>query len=414
MKIPAIRGKIGQWTYYSGIMTFEQIANNVIPSINEIYQAQCLDDLLQRAITDNYESITNYILKDDERFFNALILAVYDGDPQWFEVEFPEEQKDYTNVGFLEIEANTMEKFDPTKTTIFPVDGQHRVRGIIEALKKQPNLSMEQIPVIVIAHQQSEDGRKKTRKLFSTLNRRNRAVGKNENIVLDEDDVCSIITRELIQDNPLFSGNRVVNIKGKQIPASNGKAITSLIALYEVVDWLVQQKLQLTGKKYAEYKLYRPNDEEIAGIRKYIFDIMQAFMENMSSVSQFSMSEEENPANEYRNSKGGNIVFRPMAILEIFKAATIISQKRECSFAEAFGYLDKVSLNLDKSPWLGFLWDGTKMISGGSHTIIRYLLLYMVDEDLLSCEEKNKLFVEYAKILKISEDKARVILNKIH
>ena len=33
MKIPAIRGKIGLWTYYSGLMTFEQIANNVIPCL---------------------------------------------------------------------------------------------------------------------------------------------------------------------------------------------------------------------------------------------------------------------------------------------------------------------------------------------------------------------------------------------
>lgn len=411
MKIPAIRGKIGLWTYYSGLMTFEQIANNVIPSINEIYQAECLDDLLQRAITDNYESIKNYILKDNERFFNSLILAVYDGDPQWFEIEFPEEQKEYTNVGFLEIDANTIDEFDPHKTTIFPVDGQHRVRGIIEALREKPDLAREQVPIIVIAHQQSEEGRKRTRKLFSTLNRRNKAVGKNENIVLDEDDVCAIITRELIQDNPLFMGNRVVNIKGKQIPSTNGKAITSLIALYEIVDFLVQHKCQLTRKRFNDYKLFRPSDEEILDLQNYVSNIMDAFAEKISSVNAYITCENDNPAIEYRNSKGGNIIFRPMVIVEFFKVAVIIKEKRECSFAEAFSCLNVVPLDLSEKPWSGFLWDGTRIVSGASHTIIRYLLMYMVDDELLNIDEKKKLFVEYAKIQKITEDESKVLLK---
>lgn len=164
MKIPVIRGKIGNWTYYLGVMSFKAIASTVKPSIGEIYQASCLDELFQRELTENYNEITQYLLKDQERFFNAIILAIFDGNPQWLEVEFPEAEREYTNVGFLEMSGNE---------TIFPVDGRHRVKGIIEALAINEALANEQVPVIFVAHKQTEVGRKRTRKLFLTLNRRN-------------------------------------------------------------------------------------------------------------------------------------------------------------------------------------------------------------------------------------------------
>ena len=72
MKIPVIRGKIGNWKYYSGVMSFKDIAAAVTASIGEVYQPSCLDELLQRELTDNYQNIKNYILNDNERFFNAI------------------------------------------------------------------------------------------------------------------------------------------------------------------------------------------------------------------------------------------------------------------------------------------------------------------------------------------------------
>ena len=134
MKIPVIKGKIGEWVYYAGVMQFGQIAEHVTASINDLYKASCLSELLQRALTRNYEAIRDYILNDKERFFNAVILAIYNGDPQWLEVEFNEEESMYTNVGFLQFSGGEV---------IFPVDGQHRVAGIIYALSQDPSLAKE-------------------------------------------------------------------------------------------------------------------------------------------------------------------------------------------------------------------------------------------------------------------------------
>ena len=159
--------------------------------------------------------------------------------------------------------------------------------------------------------------------------------------------------------------------------------------------------------------MFRPSDEEILDLQNYVSNIMDAFAEKISSVNAYITCENDNPAIEYRNSKGGNIIFRPMVIVEFFKVAVIIKEKRECSFAEAFSCLNVVPLDLSEKPWSGFLWDGTRIVSGASHTIIRYLLMYMVDDELLNIDEKKKLFVEYAKIQKITEDESKVLLKSI-
>lgn len=99
------------------------------------------------------------MLKEPDRFLNAIILAIFDGDPQWLEVEFKGDEKDYTTVGFLEFTG---------EEKIFPVDGQHRVKGIKEAVAINENLRFETVPVIFIAHD-SPEGRKKQENCFPQL-----------------------------------------------------------------------------------------------------------------------------------------------------------------------------------------------------------------------------------------------------
>lgn len=407
MKIPVIRGKIGDWIYYSGTMTFSQVSENVTASINEIYEASCLDEILQRALTDNFASIKNYILKDSERFFNAVILAIYNGDPQWLEVEFNDEESEFTNVGFLEFSG---------EETIFPVDGQHRVAGIREALREDPSLAKEQLPVIFIAHSDDPKGRKRTRKLFSTLNRRAKPVGQNENIALDEDDVCSIITREVIQEIPLFMRKNIVNSLGKQIPNANNTAITSLIALYQCVDLLVKHKLAtegIRGKKYSDYKLYRPQDEVIDSIRGYIFSVFESFVNHTAVIREYLSENSEEKAKKFRNSEGGNLLFRPIAFTEYFEAAFLLQDRGgDTTYDNAFISLNTVDLDIGKAPWLGLVWDGSKIISKASKTTIRYLLVFLADSTVMTEKDIQKLVRDYASGTNRSEAESALALGR--
>ncbi len=81
MKIPAIRAKVGIWVYYVSTLTYAQVNEYVKKVDNELHKSTILREMLQRSITDNYKQIANYITQQEERFFNSLVLAVYDGDP---------------------------------------------------------------------------------------------------------------------------------------------------------------------------------------------------------------------------------------------------------------------------------------------------------------------------------------------
>ena len=77
MKIPVIKGRIGSWIYYVGTMTFDQIASEQInASVDEIYKATCLSELLQRHLSDNYNSIKNYLLKYRIHLIIVFVFAI--------------------------------------------------------------------------------------------------------------------------------------------------------------------------------------------------------------------------------------------------------------------------------------------------------------------------------------------------
>jgi len=207
--IPAIRGTIGKLTFYTATFSFKQIEERVKPADDELHTSSSLREQLQRALTDNHKSITEYILKQNEHFFNALVLAMYDGDPTWNELEFEYNNNSYHSMGFLHLNG---------EERIFPVDGQHRVEGIKGALKENPKLNDEKITVIFIGHHNDKEGKEKTRRIFSTLNRYAKPVKLGDIIALDEDDTVAIVTRNLLESYPLFIKDNVkADIKGSKL-----------------------------------------------------------------------------------------------------------------------------------------------------------------------------------------------------
>ncbi len=384
MKLPVIRGYIGDWAYYTGVMRFKDVAKLVEPSVQKFCNPSCLSDLLQRNLTENYMSIKDYILNDKQRFFNAIVLAIYDGTPKWLEVEFDDEFETFNNVGFLSLDENIR---------IFPVDGQHRVKGIIEAISENEDIEDEMIPVIIIGHKDDTEGKRRTRKLFSTLNRRAKPVGNNYEIALDEDDLAAIVTRELIEECALFQGKRLCNNKGKQIPVNNVDAFTSLIALYQCNDFLLKSKLGMKDKEYKNSKLYRPDDTVIKENQEFIISYWESFIHNISVVNAY-MHKNEDYAKEYRSSLGGNLLFRPIGLIEFVKASYCISERDGISIEEALQRLNKVPVDIANRPWKGIVWDGKKIITRVNLKLLNFLILFTENNENLNESDRNKM-VEY-------------------
>ena len=405
MKIPAIRAKMGIWVYYLATLKF----SDVIECVNDptqIHKSKLLSDLLQRSITNNVKSIADYIANQKERFFNSLVLAVYDGDPSWHEVRLDYgNDEEYYDIGLLELTG---------KEKIFPVDGQHRVEGIKIALSKdENNLYEEQIPVIFIGHRNNKEGMERARRMFSTLNRYAKPVSKRDIIALDEDDAAAIITRELANSHPLFDDMRLLDYKTKAIPENDKTAFTTIITLFECNTELLRlflmdkQVMNADGKtmqngkaKTDRYIRFRPPQ---TSLNEYT-DLCKSFWD--------ALSQNINTMVEYLSQKpirmSSCLLFRPAALIPFVKAAIHIHIKCKMDFASIMKKYNDLPLDITVKMWRGLLWDNNhkKMIIR-NHKAVELRLIHLFDKELLSEEDMDTLINKYAQALAINLNDAK-------
>lgn len=410
MNIPAIRGKIGDTIYYSANFSFQQINELVDRKVgNEIYTSKTLKDRLQRSLTDNTSKIKQYILNRNDRFFNALVLAVYDGEPQWTEIRFELNENEFPNVGILHL--NGQEK-------IFPVDGQHRVEGIKEAIKKDPTLASETISVILIGHSTSDIGMKKSRRIFSTLNRYAKPVKLGDIIALDEDDIVAIATRDLLETHILFTGDRMKATNTKSIPVNDKTSFTSLITLYECNLELFQifhLKKNISKTKLKDFLKSRPDEEIISEYIEYLNDFWNLMVNTFPEIEDFIHSNSLTAAEKYRYPiNGGNIIFRPVALLQIIKAISYIcSENNKISIKDILSSFSKLDRNVSKEPWVKIIWDPTsKRMIVNNQLLLKYLFVYIFNTKLLKDKDKKELYSKYALVNNIPYNSVEEILDK--
>src|ERR1700676_5266228 len=197
LALPALRGSFGSWIYYSCLISIRELGKRANYA-TELHPTTVdeLSRLIQRVLEGRRSlDIADYLTKNNDRFFNSLVLAVYGGNPDWLEIgisgtstpraslnELKEEARD--SIGFLRLSGT--EK-------IFAIDGQHRLSGIKEAMKDgDAAIGDELVPVIFVGHANTVAGLQRTRRLFTTLNKTAVPVTKRDIIGLDEDDVMAI------------------------------------------------------------------------------------------------------------------------------------------------------------------------------------------------------------------------------
>lgn len=404
MKIPAIRACIGDWVYYVATMTFKDVANSVKRVDDELHKSELLKDLLQRSITSNYKSIAQYIQTQQERFFNALVLAVYDGDPLWHEVRLEyDDGSEFYNLGILELSND--EK-------IFPVDGQHRVEGIKEAVKNSNQYDDEEVPVIFISHKTDEHGMQRSRRLFSTLNRYAKPVSMRDIIALDEDDIVAIVSRDLIDRHPLFTNERLLDAKTKSIPEANEKAFTTIITFYQCnyeLLWLLVKDMTVynaegqkaKGKsKLKEFIRRRPSDQIIEQFNALCNDFWNSLSRTYTDLAQYLSTSPDSTL--YRNRNGGNILFRPIALMPFVRAIIKYITAHNVTFETAFSALPTELLLLDNIVWRNVMWNKEKKtMIVNNQSLTEKIILYYLDHNLLSPKELSSMKLDLKSIREI-------------
>ena len=105
--LPALRGIMGNRAYYSCLMSLRELSSRV-NYVKEHHSNQSLSDMIQRVLEDGSgKEIAAYLRDNEDRFFNSLVIAVYDGEPSWHPLSDVRSRYDTGNN--LELSEETIE-----------------------------------------------------------------------------------------------------------------------------------------------------------------------------------------------------------------------------------------------------------------------------------------------------------------
>ncbi|MCO6356273.1 DGQHR domain-containing protein [Pseudoalteromonas shioyasakiensis] len=326
--LPCMRGAIGDWVTYTCLMRLNDIAE-LVGYAGEIHKNKKLSKLIQRElINDRSKEIGEYLLQNDEAFFNSLVVAIYEGSPEWHQLDSI--RGNTIGVNEFEISSYASECLGYLSLTrgekIFALDGQHRLSGINYALKENPDVGYQQIPVTFLAHYNDEDGLRRTRRLFTTLNKKAKPVNKAAIISLDEDDICARTTRYLVEETNLFDNDKIKFQANNNISYSDTKNLTTIGNLYDLVFILFKNGLGYKKNILDNFRGDFEQEKELYGCAEKIFNNLfatipelKAFQKNKNRVRVVE---------KYRNKEnGGSFLYRPLGLKIYFLAMTKYAYK---------------------------------------------------------------------------------------
>ena len=413
--LPALRAKMGDWIYYVSFMTMKDVASR-ISVVDDIHSSKSLKALLQRRLTKNSEKIATYLLGQEQRLFNAIVVGTYGGSPNWHEIDvkgrggIAEVPKNIEGtIGLLELRGDE---------TLFAIDGQHRVKGIKEALPQKEALREEEICTIFVRgvssskRDQDPEGFQRTRRLFSTLNRYAKPVQKRDIIALDEDDVIAIITRRLLEEHPLLKDKVDMGLSKSMSPTDQVN-LTTIVTLYDVMDVVLRDR----NRGWSNYKRWRPPESEVDLLYQKATQFWDRLCRQFSALRELrDSSPEDNIPGNYRSPHGGNLLFRPVGLLLIARVIADLRSIKGLSDAAAVRAIGRTPIDLSKRPWVGLLWDSTNermLTAKENQTAARRLLYNALGGDLSQYPYKTtpeNLRKELAGILQ--RDMRRVLLPR--
>ena len=369
--VPALQARMGDWQYYVTVMKLGKIARECRLA-EEIHVNKDLDDLIQRELQDRVrKEMVPYLLNEPQRFYGALVVAVYGGDPEFSAVKVAEhtliDDKDRSSYGF------GLLRFDGSQT-YYALDGQHRLKSIQEAISRNPDLAKEEITVIILKHEETTAGLERTRRLFSTLNRRAKPTSAGQNIAIDEDDSIAIVTRRLVKENDILK-TLVLTKLGSSAIAPNKSSdpyITTLAALYETNEILLgAYNGGFEINKY--FKQFRRSEDELDAYYSFLESIWMRMLKKCPGFDSI-LNGNKKPGDIRRRLDaddqlelddtgkpiaGGSVFARPIGqhiIAEVLKSVSIQGKSIEDAIDTIMA---NISMDIDQAPWVSVIWNPT-------------------------------------------------------
>jgi DNA sulfur modification protein DndB len=375
--LPCLRAVVGDWVYYSSVMTPKQIFDWVMP-VKEIRESQRLDEYLQRDLKDDKKKkISKYLLNDKQHFFNSIIIGIFGNVPDWVELDFNNAKykgKAIMSESDLKYasESSGLMVFNGEEQ-MFALDGQHRVEGIKLALQEsegkdsQKNIADDQFSVIFVGHIDDVSGKKRSRKLFSDINKNAKPVGRVDKIKIDEEDINAIISRRIFAEYKHFKDSGLIALsETSNLEKNDIEHFANLATLDSVCKKL--KKLYKKEKGIPDWD--ERNVEKFYVVVKDFYDFI---IENIPEYNAFFISKSITLQNVRKENK--YYLFRPIGIKML--AMLYVSLHEDLNFLKI--NLPKINFVMPESPLNKVVWTRGKMSAASvNQTLAFNLVLYLL------------------------------------
>lgn len=237
---------------------------------------------------------------------------------------------------------------------LFAIDGQHRVAGIKLALKGEEvaeQIGEDSVSAIFVAHDpKSEAGKQRTRRLFTTVNKKAKIISKSAKIALDEDDGFAIVTRRLIDTHWLFEDARkfVLYSSGGSIPATDMTSITSVVGLFEIVR-------DLYGGSLKEFEETRPDEDSLTEHLELCSEYFNQLLAQIPEYKAVFVGAKARPG-DYRKSDKNHLLFRPIGQRAFARAVELLVSRGD-TVAAAVKKLRGAELFIQEEEWHYIVWN---------------------------------------------------------
>lgn len=169
------------------------------------------------------------------------------------------------------------------------------------------------------------------------------------------------------------------------------------------MDVLNSEGTKTKGKgKIKEFIRKRPNDETIHQFEELCGAFWNALIERFEDIYTYAAAEPN--AQPYRNRAGGNLLFRPVALLPFVRAAVKVSIQQKKDFDEIFGDFPQELLYIDNIIWRNTLWNsdkGTMIVN--NQKLTERILLYYWDRSTLTAKEISTMKLEIKSNLQLAD-----------
>lgn len=408
--VAAMKGKLGSTEYFIIAMKAKELIEKaIIPSEIDGWDNLTLEEREQRDInwTRVRNQIAPYLASDKDRFFGAIILTARNFDPSNFEPIADVATKGLPNLyktqaqlmGFLTLQGTEL---------LIPLDGQHRLKAIQFAIEGKDQksktiahfspcseLANEDVTVILVPYD-----RKKSRKIFTRVNKYAKPTSAGQNLVTDDDDIIAVLSRKVANNDII--GAHLVNYKTNTLSDKDGR-FTTLATLAECNEAILESHFppgKIDRSKPVETGKAKLYEEKVIEVWGFLVEHITLFSEALEDKNEDGDDKRSEIRKDYLLGKPAV----QSCLVKAFVHLTTLERGRLRDTVAA-DKLNAIDWRKDASEWDRLLMSGGKIIAKNKKLVID-ILCYKAGEEL-SEDQKAELLEKYRALFPDDEKKTK-------